>query len=266
VRHALFLAPFTELSDPAALVSVARAADAAAWDGLFLWDHVLRDPAETSDVADAWTMLAAIAAATERLRIGPMVTPVSRRRIATLVRQTVTLDHLSGGRLTMGLGLGVDGGGELSRFGEITDARTRGAILDEGADLLDRAWSGEQVDHDGEHLVVDGVTFLPRPVQRPRIPLWFAARGAARRPVRRAARYDGLFAIEMDPAGLADALAMVADERGSLDGFDVAVRSSPIEDPELLEVPGVTWAMHSFPPDVPAAEALAVAEAGPPST
>ncbi len=263
MHHALFLAPFTELSDPATMVAVAQAAEAAGWDGLYLWDHVLRDPAETTHVADAWTMLAAVAAATHRLRIGPMVTPVSRRRIATLVRQTVTLDHLSGGRFTMGLGLGVDGGGELTRFGEITDARTRGAILDEGADVLARAWTGEQVDHHGEHLTVDGVTFLPTPLQRPRIPLWFAARGSARKPVRRAARYDGLFAIEVDATGLGDMLDVVVAERGSLDGFDVAVRSSPIEDPALLEVPGVTWAMHAFPPDVAATDILAVARAGP---
>ncbi|CAN5791292.1 hypothetical protein BH23ACT2_BH23ACT2_06610 [soil metagenome] len=265
MRHALFLAPFTELSDPATLVAVAKAADTAGWDGLYLWDHVLRDPAETTHLADAWIMLAAVAMTTQRLRIGTMVTPVSRRRIATLVRQTVTLDHLSEGRLTVGLGLGVDTAGELRRFGEITDARTRGTILDEGADLLARAWTGERVDHRGEHLTVDGVAFLPRPVQRPRIPLWFAARGSARKPVRRAARYDGIFGIEVDADGLADMLAVVSAERGGLDGFDVAVRASPIEDPALLEVPGVTWAMHAFAPDVAAAEVLAVAEAGPPN-
>jgi alkanesulfonate monooxygenase SsuD/methylene tetrahydromethanopterin reductase-like flavin-dependent oxidoreductase (luciferase family) len=264
VQHALYFAPFAELSDPEALLAVAVAAEEAGWDGLFLWDHVLRDPAEARDIADAWTMLAAVALRTERLRLGPMVTPASRRRVSTLVRQGTTVDHLSGGRLTVGLGLGVDTGGELSRFDEVVDPVTRGEILDEAADVLAQAWCGEHVEHHGRHLTVDGVTFTPRPVQRPSIPLWFAARDSALRPVRRAARHDGLFIIDVDLPLLQRALAEVVDRRGSLDGFDVAVRVSPIDDPALLEEPGVTWAMHSFPAVVPADELLPFAAAGPP--
>ncbi len=248
------------------MIELAQRAETAGWDGLFLWDHVLRPPDETREIADTWTMLAAIATATERLRFGPMVTPVSRRRISTLVRQTITLDHLSDGRLTMGLGLGVDSGGELTRFGEVVDPVTRGQILDEGAEVLVHAWQGEEVTHRGEHLTVDGVTFLPRPVQQPRIPLWLAAREQALRPVRRAARYDGMYIIDVDLPMLRRALDEVIAVRGSLDGFDVAVRVSPFDDPALLEVPGVTWAMHSFGPTVPAEEILAVADAGPPSS
>lgn len=264
MRHALYFAPFAELADPAAVVEVARAAEAAGWDGLYLWDHVLRDPAEVTDIADVWITLAAVAAATERIRLGPMVTPASRRRIATLARQTTTLDHLSGGRLTVGLGLGVDTGGELSRFGEVVEPRTRADILDETATVLAAAWAGEHVEHHGEHLTVDGVTFSPRPLQRPRIPLWFAARGSALRPVRRAAGYDGLFLIEASVAELERALAEVRSVRGTLDGFAVAVPVSPIDDPALLDVPGVTWAMHSMAPVEPKADLLAYAAAGPP--
>ncbi len=263
-RHALYLAPFGELSDPAAMVEVARAAEAAGWDGVYLWDHVLRPVDEVQDIADVWITLAAMAAATEAVRLGPMVTPASRRRIGPLVRQTTTLDRLSGGRLTMGLGLGVDSGGELTRFGEVVDARTRAAILDETASVLAAAWAGEHVVHRGEHVTVDGVTFSPRPVQRPRIPLWFAARGSALRPVRRAARYDGLFLIEASVAELERALDEVRSVRGGLDGFDVAVPVSPIDDRALLEVPGVTWAMHSFAPVETLADVLAYATAGPP--
>ncbi len=265
-RHALYLAPFAELAEPAAMVEVARAAEAGGWDGVFLWDHVLRPPEEVAEIADVWITLAAMAAATERIRLGPMVTPASRRRIASLVRQTVTLDRLSGGRLTMGLGLGVDGGGELSRFGEVVDARTRAAILDESATVLAAAWAGEHVEHRGEHLTVDGVTFSPRPLQQPRIPLWFAARGQALRPVRRAARYDGLFLIEAQVADLERALDEVRSVRGgTLDGFDVAVSVSPIDEPALLEVPGVTWAMHSYAPVETLSDVLADARAGPPA-
>lgn len=270
VQHALYLPPFGALAEPARLVEVARVAEAAGWDGLFLWDHVLRDPDEVGDVADAWIALAAIACATERIRIGPMVTPISRRRIPTLVRQAVTLDHLSGGRLTMGLGLGVDTTGELSKFGEIVDPKARGRILDEGADLLARAWAGEHLVHHGPHFTVDGVTFSPTPVQRPRIPLWFAARGAVdrpvRRPVQRAARYDGLFAIEVDATGLASMLDEVRSARGGLEAFDVAVLAGDGMDPDLLGVDGVTWAMHWFVPDVAVTDVLDRADAGPPQS
>lgn len=263
MRHALFLAPFEELSDPHALVEVAQAAEEAGWDALFLWDHVLRDPAEASRVADAWTMLAAVASATERLRLGPMVTPPSRRRMATLIRQATTVDHLSRGRLTVGVGLGVDSYGELTRFGEVVDPRTRGEILDEAVDVLAAAWRGEHVVHRGRHLIVDGVTFAPRPVQQPSIPLWAAARGRALAPVRRAARLDGMFLIEAGVDDLRRALDQVVAVRGGLDGFDVAVPSSVLDDPALLDVPGVTWAIHSHAPAVPQAVALARATAGP---
>jgi alkanesulfonate monooxygenase SsuD/methylene tetrahydromethanopterin reductase-like flavin-dependent oxidoreductase (luciferase family) len=265
VLHALYVAPFEELSDPAALLEVAVAAEEVGWDGMFLWDHVLR-PAEEgiTHLADTWSMLAAIAVTTTRLRIGPMVTPPSRRRIAVLAKQSVTVDHLSDGRLTLGLGLGVDSGGELSRFGEVTDPVERGAWLDEAADALVAAWTGEPVVRQGRHVVIDDVRFLPRPVQEPRIPLWFAARGDALRPVRRAAAYDGLFAIEVDRPRLERMLDEVRRVRGDLDGFDVAIWGPPDGDPELLSVPGVTWTMCCPGPKATAAEALAFVAAGPP--
>lgn len=260
MQHGLYFAPFEDLSEPAAVVEIARAAEANGWDGLFLWDHVLR--AEFTQVADVWVTLAAVAASTRRLRFGPLVTPLTRRRIATLARQTVTLDRLSHGRLVMGIGLGVDSGGELSRFGEIVDARTRGARLDEAADLLVQAWSGEPVSHRGEHFLVDDVTFLPTPVQRP-LPIWCAARGTAVRPARRAARFQGVFPIEVGVPELTAMLDEIRSVRGDLDGFDVAVLVSPEDDPALLDVEGVTWALHAYSPDTPAADILAAASVAP---
>lgn len=263
VHHGLFFAPFGEMSDPHAVVEVAQAAEAGGWDGLYLWDHVHRDPDEATLIADAWTCLAAVASATERLRIGPMVTPLSRRRVSTVARQATTLDHLSRGRLTLGVGLGIDTGGELTRFGEVVDPRTRAAILDEKLDVLRAAWRGEHVVHRGEHVTVDGVTFGPRPVQEPGIPVWAAARERALRPVRRAARLDGLFVIEVGVDDLKRALDEVVAVRGDLDGFDVAVSVSPLDDPALLDVPGVTWAMHTSAADATRAFLLDAAAAGP---
>lgn len=261
VKHALLLPPFGDLADPSALTVVAVAAERAGWDALFLWDHVLRRPTEPQEIADPWIAMAAIAVATERLRIGPMVTPVTRRRPIKLARETITLDHLSGGRLTLGLGLGVDTSRELSGFGEIVDAPERGQRLDEGVELLMAFWTGEQVDYHGKHFVADAVTVLPRPLQRPRIPTWFAARGEARRPVRRAARFDGLIPIEIDERGLAEMLAVVVEERGSLDGFDVAAGPTDRRQYESFAELGATWAFRETKPGDP--DVMQLVTAGP---
>lgn len=243
MKHAILVPPVGDLSDPSALAEVSVAAERAGWDGVFIWDHVLRPAPEPQAIADPWIAMAAMAIATERVRIGPMVTPLTRRRPIKLARETITLDHLSNGRLTLGLGLGVDTSRELSGFGEIVDARQRGQRLDEGAELLVAMWSGDEVNFRGEHFVADAITVLPRPVQRPRIPIWFAARGAARKPVRRAARFDGLVPIEVDERGLAEMLAVVVEARGTLDGFDIAVRPGGTGQYERFRQLGATWAL-----------------------
>lgn len=257
VLHALTIPPYGDLADPAALMEMATTAEQAGWDAVFVWDHVLRRPDDPQETADPWIAMAAMAVATERVRLGPMVTPITRRRPIKLARECTTLDHLSAGRLTLGLGLGVDTTRELSGFGEVVDARVRGARLDEGAELLCRLWSGEEVDFRGEHFIADRVTALPRPVQQPRIPMWFAARGSARKPVVRAARYDGLYPIEVDEADLRAMLDLVVDERGSLEGFDVVVRPTDDLPYRLLEELGVTWAIMGTAPGDPAAFELA---------
>jgi alkanesulfonate monooxygenase SsuD/methylene tetrahydromethanopterin reductase-like flavin-dependent oxidoreductase (luciferase family) len=115
-KRAIFLPPFDQLADPRVLVELAKAAEERGWDGFFLWDHIAyRAPVRA--VADPWIALAAIAGATEKLRLGPMVTPLSRRRVQKVSRETVTLDHLSGGRLTFGVGLGGAEDIELEPFG-----------------------------------------------------------------------------------------------------------------------------------------------------
>ncbi len=114
MRHGLFVAPFDGLSDPRVVARLAAECEAAGWDGIFVWDHVLYRP-PVQAVADPWVVLAAAATATERVLIGPMVTPVARRRPHVLARQATSLDQLSGGRLVLGVGLGLDASGrELS--------------------------------------------------------------------------------------------------------------------------------------------------------
>ncbi len=265
MRHGLFVAPFGELAEPATLVTLAVDAEDNGWDGLFLWDHVLRPREQTEVIGDAWISLASIAATTHRLRLGPMITPITRRRPQRLARESVAVDRLSAGRLIVGLGLGVDSGGELSRFGEVLDVRQRAERLDEGAELLLALWSGEEVNFAGRHFRADGVRFLPRPVSRPHPPLWFAARGEATRPLRRAARLgDGIHLIETDAGGLRRAADLVGQLRGSLDGFDFAVNTDAGTAGEQWVDTPATWLFQSFPPVATSAEVAAVIAAGPP--
>src|SRR4051794_9647154 len=233
-RRAIFVAPFDELADPRLLARLAADAEAAGWDGFFLWDHIVYS-APTSAVLDPWIVMAAIAMTTERLITGPLVTPLSRRRPHKLARETVTLDLLSAGRLVLGVGLGSDRHGELSPFGEVAVPRDQARLLDESLVKLEDYWAG---------------AFLPRPVQRPRIPIWAAARWPARKPVRRAARLDGLFPVEL-PAP--DALAQLRDEiaeqrrqEGLTGPFDLVVAGQPGTDPAPWEAAGATWALTGF--------------------
>jgi alkanesulfonate monooxygenase SsuD/methylene tetrahydromethanopterin reductase-like flavin-dependent oxidoreductase (luciferase family) len=205
-----------------------------------------------TDIADAWVTLAAVAAATDRLRIGPMVTPVPRRRPHKLARETVSLDRLSRGRLIFGAGLGGDPGRELSALGEEVDPVARARRLDEGLDLLLRLWSGAEVSHDGEAFVADAVVFRPRPVQQPRIPVWLGARHGFRAPLRRAARYDGVFPIGLPaPGDLIDMLEVVAAHRpegAETVPYDVAVEGTIDADPRPWVDAGATWWLIGFDP------------------
>jgi len=184
-----------DFADPHALAELAADAEAAGWDGVFLWDHVIRR-APWQPIVDPWVALAAMAMRTERVVLGPMVTPLARRRVSNVARQTTTLDRLSGGRLRLGVGLGAPDD-EFTRFGESADARHRAAILDEALDALVELWSGEEVVFRGKHVTADGVQFLPRPVDG-RVPIWVAGRWPGGAPFRRAARFDGVWPVAMD--------------------------------------------------------------------
>ncbi len=262
--HALYLPPFGELADPRVMMDLAVAAEEAGWHGIFLWDHMWRPTSATLDVADTWVTLAAIASVTRRLRLGPTITPLSRRRPHKVAREAVTLDHLSDGRLTLGVGLGVNTGGELERLGECAEAVVQAERLDEALEVILGLWSGDEIDHHGRHFTVDHVRFLPRPVQQPRIPIWGATTGTgSSKPLRRAARLDGLFPVNTTYDQLAEMLDVVAEERGSLDGFDVAMLAFPDTDLEVLEGTGVTWAMWPPYEGETSASVLRVARAGP---
>ena len=198
-----------------------------------MWDHVVySEPAR--EVADPWIVLAAVAMRTERVTIGPMVTPVARRRPHKLARETATLQRLSGGRLVLGVGLGGDRHGEFAFPGEEEDPRERARLLDEGLERLAAYWGGE----------------LEPPAQ---VPVWVAGRYPNRRPLRRAARFDGYFPIDLPgPEALAELVAELPD------GHEVIVDSDePGADPGPWERAGATWHLTGFGRDPKAADVRA---------
>lgn len=237
MRLDLYIPLFDELADPALVARLSAEAEDAGWDGVFVWDHVrLREP--VVDVADPQITLAAIASATERIRLGPLVTPLARRRPVKVARETATLDRLSNGRLTLGVGLGSDRfGSEYSITGEELDDRKRAAMLDEALEILQAAWSGELVQHRGEHYTVDAMRFLPRPVRRPGPPIWAAGFYGNARPLRRAIRYQGFFPVGLEnPDQLAEVVAGLdrlrrEEGKDATEPFDVAVEVEPGSDP-----------------------------------
>ena len=256
MRSGLFLPPFDELADPTVIARLSAEAEEAGWHGVFLWDHVRwREP--VVDVADAWITLAAIATSTERIRLGPMVTPLARRRPVKVARETATLDRLSRGRLTLGVGLGSDRfGNEYSMTGEELDDTRRARMLDESLEILVAAWSGEPVRHRGEHYTVDGIRFLPRPVQQPGVPVWVAGYYGKAKPLRRAARHQGFFPVNLEyPEQLAEIVADVTLLRREIgrdlaEPYDVAAALPPGTDPAPYAEAGATWWMVEFPSEV----------------
>jgi alkanesulfonate monooxygenase SsuD/methylene tetrahydromethanopterin reductase-like flavin-dependent oxidoreductase (luciferase family) len=252
-RRAIFVAPFDELYDPRLLAKLAVLAEERGWDGFFLWDHIVYS-APADAVADPWVALAAVASATERIALGALVTPLPRRRVHKVARETVTLDHLSGGRLIFGAGLGGDGHGEFEPFGEPADPRERARLLDEGLERLAAYWERD---------------FRPPPVQRPRIPVWVAGRWPMRRPLRRAAAWDGYFPIgELErPDQLAEAAAEIAALRAAGGSgsrpFDLVVTNPPGTDPGPWAAAGATWCLTGFGPQPRAADVRDAIEAGP---
>ena len=258
-RRGLFVAPFDVMADPGVVGRLAATAEAAGWDGFFVWDHLQYGERVTA-IADVWTCCAAVAMRTERLLFGPMVTPLARRRPQVLARQAASLAVLSGGRLVLGLGLGDDWVGEFSAFGDESDPRVRGRMLDEGLEVLTALLSGEPVDHDGAHYSAREVRFRPAPA----VPIWLAGRFGNRASLRRAAGYDGFFVIDLGrPEDLDEVTAGLA-EYSPAPGFEVVVDLQPEQDPAPWLARGASWVLTRVGPfDLDLAEVERIIEAGP---
>lgn len=195
--------------DPHLLVDLAREAEGCGWDGVFLWDTpYVSDPSPgVGRVAEAWVSLAAMAMRTERVLLGTMITPLAWRRPWLVARQAVTLDHLSGGRFVLPIGLGYVPD-EGSEFAEEGDRKVRARMLDEGLEILRRCFRGDRFSFDGEHYRIGEVAFEPRALQEPRLPVWVvgawprdASMWPKRRSMRRALAWDGILPNVMDRSG-----------------------------------------------------------------
>ncbi|CAN5560841.1 LLM class flavin-dependent oxidoreductase [soil metagenome] len=253
MKAGLYLPNFGYCGDVEILAELAQEAENTGWDGVFLWDHLQ----VTEPTADPWVALTAMALATESIRLGTLVTPVPRRHIAKLAREVATLDRLSRGRMVLGAGSGYANLPDYSAFGDSGDAAARAAKLDEGLPVLAALWSGEPVDHRGQHFTVTTAGFAPT-VQRPRVPIWTAATAGAAKPLRRAARWDGMicaheYGLEVAPDDLRAMVSAVKSQRTQDTPFDIIRfgHTADAHDVSIVEAcaqAGATWWMEStFP-------------------
>jgi probable F420-dependent oxidoreductase len=271
--YGINLATLGDYANPKRVVQMAQAAEASGWEAIFVWDHLAFAWGVPS--GDPWIILAAVAQATKRIKIGSAVTPLPRRRPQVMANTLATLDLLSEGRVIFGVGLGGVPQ-EYEGFGEAADAKTRAEKLDEALEILKALFSGERVNYQGEHYRLNGVTLAPLPVQRPRPPIWIG--GESRPALRRAAHWDG-WVIGGDneqgqmvktPQQFADQMAYIRACRTTTQPFDAALTgvSSPLDRRLVREYgdAGMTWwleSLHGFRGDFDVL--LARIKAGPPA-
>jgi len=227
--------------EPRVQAELAAEAEAAGWDGVFTWDGIALGPVETYD---PWAIMAAMAMRTERVTLGAIVTPPSRRRPWKLAREAMTVDRLSAGRLVLPVGLGTLDDAAFGGVGEPTEARTRADLLDETLAILDGLWSGEPFGFDGEHYRFPPMTFRPTPIQRPRIPIWVVAVGSSERSMARALRWDGLVTQVGEPTELAPIIERIRIDRpGWPDGgVELVAQGATPPDPEAAAAVVRPWA------------------------
>jgi alkanesulfonate monooxygenase SsuD/methylene tetrahydromethanopterin reductase-like flavin-dependent oxidoreductase (luciferase family) len=262
MKHGIYLPNFGAYADVAAAAELAGLAERCGWDGVFVCDHNAR-PEGVLPMADPWIMLTAVAVATSSVRIGALVTPLARRRPWNVAREVVTLDHLSGGRMVFGVGLGISVGPEFQDFGEESDPRVRGDLLDEGLTIVRAAWTGEPVTHTGPHHHLDAVTFLPTPAQ-PHVPIWAATERTRGRPVRRAAACDGVFPVGLTPPQAPELMSEIARHRTQpMDGFELVALGT--ENAAEWEQAGATWWLRLLNWFRPLERARTIIESGPPA-
>lgn len=256
---------------PRQLADLAGAAEAAGWDGVFTYDAIDIGGAE---MYDPWTLLGAMAMRTERVVLGAIVFVPTRRRPWKMAREALTVDHLSNGRLVMPVGLGTLDDRGFAGVGEATATRERAAILDEALAIMDGLWSGAPFEHHGAAFDFTPMTFVPRPVQRPRIPIWVVASWPHERSMARALRWDGAVLQTTDVGEVRDVVAFARARRALGEAaapFEVVVQGRTAPDPaeagdavRPYAEAGATWWIEQDWHDVSVERLTARVVAGPP--
>lgn len=175
---------------PRTVAQLAQLAEESGWDGCFLGDAVWTE--------DPMVGLAAAAMVTSRMRLGTMIVPVPLRKPWKLASESLALDHLSGGRMILGMGAGAVWMGWQGFPDEITDKQSRAEMLGETIDILTLLYQRKQFDYDGKHYhlkltTLDVMHYPPKPVQQPRIPLWVVGIWPKMKSMERALKADGVF-------------------------------------------------------------------------
>jgi len=257
MNFAIYACTAGGLADVRLLADLATGAEEAGYDGFFISDWMLPSvwpEGEPAAVGDTQVSLTAIGLATRRIRFGAMVSPLPRRRPVKFAREVLSLDRLSDGRLIIGAGSGHEVETEFAQLGEPSGARERADRLDEALAALDHLLRGEEVSFGGDHVTVKQTRLVDPLRQKPRIPIWLGALPDRPRTLRRAAGWDGMFALPSDfslmsPADVARMRDYVIAHREPDDPFDIAIAAqfpdnTPVPEPDTIaeyESAGVTW-------------------------
>ena len=266
MKYAISLPNGHACGDPASLAKFAALAEASGWDAIFLEDYIVWQGHADAPAFDPWVALAAMAVKTRTIRLGTLVTPISRRRPWKLARETVSIDQLSAGRLVLGIGLGDNTTDtSFSHFGEETNLKRRAAMTDEALQILTGLWGGAPFHFDGQYYQIQEVTFLPPPVQKPRIPIWIGGAWPLKGPTQRALRWDGACFYklppeeEMAPQDVRQLATAARQQRQPGTAFDILVghaawqvnkdRGAERAHIAALAEAGATWWSLYVPPD-----------------
>jgi len=289
MKFAINLPIVAEFADPRLLVRMGQEAEAAGWDGVFTWDTLLLDEVWRPPVVDPWVVLSGIAATTRRVRIGTMIAHLARRDPPKVAREVATLDILSEGRMTLGVGLGYNASADFKALGHNPNDRDRANRLDECLEIITGLWSGEPFSYSGSYYHIADTTFTPTPVQRPRVPIWTAGYWPNKRPFRvRGSRWDGICPAEVErqagaaegdfrivatsPARVAEIRAYVMRHRRAATPLDMVIsrglheRSDDVVGlVEAYAAAGVTWLLRDMLPwEVSVEEGWRIIRGGPP--
>jgi alkanesulfonate monooxygenase SsuD/methylene tetrahydromethanopterin reductase-like flavin-dependent oxidoreductase (luciferase family) len=286
MRYGLVFPILERYSDARLLADLTHDAEKAGWDGLFISDTLhfgSYSGAEPGPTGDPWISLAAMAMRSERIKIGLLVAAVPRRRPWKMARETVALDHLSQGRFILGVGNGAIFDRGFEAFGEETDIKKRAAMLDEGLAILEGLWSGKPFSYSGEYYRVQEITFVPQPLQTPRIPIWVAGIWPRKGPMERAARFDGIYPVKLTNDGMPTHLTPSDFNQLARQMYGLHTQSSPfdivangpvfaaIQDTQAqvelkaMAEAGATWCLQNVQPQQDVDAVRAAILQGPPS-